>query len=131
MSECFQVVYTKKRRWKSLRALTSGCWMRALPGSFRSITILVDDEGYVTERLRAGVMIGAFVDGRLAGFAGIHSEGSMGMLEVFEPFRRQGIGYALEIARSTGSWQKGIRRMRRFLQTMTNPWRCSKRPGLK
>ena len=41
-------------------------------------------------------MYGAFVEETLAGFIGMHAECSMGMLEVFEPFRRQGIGEALE-----------------------------------
>ena len=46
--------------------------------------------------LEAGVMFGAFVDGRLAGFVGEHHEGSMGMLEVFPPYRGHGLGLALE-----------------------------------
>ena len=48
------------------------------------------------ERLRSGMMYGAFADGKLAGFIGMHAEGSMGILEVFEEFRRQGIAEALE-----------------------------------
>ncbi|MFR8333203.1 MAG: hypothetical protein ACLU9S_13295 [Oscillospiraceae bacterium] len=38
---------------------------------------------YVEDRLKAGVIFGAFADGRLAGFVGEHHEGGMGMLEVF------------------------------------------------
>ena len=41
-------------------------------------------------------MIGAFLDGELAGFAGVHNDGGMGMLEVLEPFRKRGIGSLLE-----------------------------------
>ena len=51
---------------------------------------------YVEDRLKAGVIFGAFVDGRLAGFVGEHHEGSMGMLEVFPPYRGHGLGLALE-----------------------------------
>ena len=40
-------------------------------------------------------MLGAFVDGERAGFAGFHIEGAIGMLEVLPPFRRRGIGEAL------------------------------------
>lgn len=40
-------------------------------------------------------MFGAYFDGSLAGFIGFHSELSMGMLEVFPPYRRMGIGSAL------------------------------------
>lgn len=57
---------------------------------------MVSDSDYIAERLRSGNMFGAYVDGRLAGFAGTHLEGSIGMLEVFEEYRRRGIGKALE-----------------------------------
>jgi tRNA (guanine37-N1)-methyltransferase len=51
---------------------------------------------YVRERINAGMLFGAFADGELAGFMGIHSEGSTGMLEVLPAYRRRGIGSALE-----------------------------------
>lgn len=54
------------------------------------------DKGYLEERLRGGHIYGAFADGRLAGFAGTHQEGSIGLLEVYGEYRRQGIGRALE-----------------------------------
>ena len=50
-------------------------------------------------RAEAGALWGHFTaEGRLAGFLGIHSEGSMGMLEVVPEFRRRGIAQALEAA---------------------------------
>lgn len=57
---------------------------------------LFHDPEYIEERIGAGVFFGAFVDGQLAGFVGEHSEGSMGMLEIFPAYRRRGLGYALE-----------------------------------
>ena len=39
--------------------------------------------------------LGGYLDGTLAGYIGIHSEGSMGMLYVFPPFRRHGYAEAL------------------------------------
>lgn len=51
---------------------------------------------YIRERLQTGNIYGAFVEDRLVGFAGIHQEGSLGMLEVYADYRRQGIGRALE-----------------------------------
>lgn len=51
---------------------------------------------YVQERLESGNMFGAFIDGKLAGFAGEHIEGSIGMLEVYEEYRRRGIAESLE-----------------------------------
>ena len=53
-------------------------------------------EAYITDRLKAGAMYGAFVDDRLVGFAGIHSDGSCGMLYVEEAYRGQGMGESLE-----------------------------------
>ena len=53
-------------------------------------------EPYLIERIQAGRLWGLFEDGRLAGFIGTHSEGSMGMLEVFPEYRRKGYGMMLE-----------------------------------
>ena len=50
---------------------------------------------YIEGRLAAGEMFGAFKDGELAGFIGLHEEGSMGMLEVLPAFRRMGVGSLL------------------------------------
>ncbi len=55
----------------------------------------LDDE-YVRERISAGAMYGAFLEGRQVGFVGIHDEGSLGMLFVEESFRGRGIGASLE-----------------------------------
>ncbi len=51
---------------------------------------------YLRERLEAGVFHGVFIDGQLAGFAGVHAEGSLGMLEVLPGFRRQGVATRLQ-----------------------------------
>lgn len=51
---------------------------------------------YVEERLENGSIYGAFLDNKLAGFAGEHIEGSLGMLEVYKEYRRCGIGESLE-----------------------------------
>lgn len=53
---------------------------------------------YIRGRLAMGELFGAFLRGDLAGFAGLHAEGSMGMLEVLPPYRRQGV------ARQLTSW---------------------------
>ena len=57
---------------------------------------LTEDPGYLRERIRSGVLYGAFLQDTLAGFIGEHEEGSMGMLEVFPEYRRMGIAAALE-----------------------------------
>ncbi|MDR1132244.1 MAG: GNAT family N-acetyltransferase [Oscillospiraceae bacterium] len=55
------------------------------------------DEAYITERIQAG-MLGAFCEGRPAGFIGTHAEGTMGLLQVLPEFRRRGIARVLEAA---------------------------------
>lgn len=50
---------------------------------------------YIRGRILAGELFGAFRDGVLMGFAGLHEEGSMGMLEVLPAFRRKGLATAL------------------------------------
>lgn len=57
----------------------------------------VDGPEYVKERLKAG-MLGAYVNGELAGFIGTHPEGSIGLLEVLPAFRRRGLAMVLESA---------------------------------
>lgn len=57
---------------------------------------LQDDEEYIRLLIEEGVMHGAFVDGELAGFIGMHTEGCMGLLEILPRFRRQGLGELLE-----------------------------------
>ena len=46
--------------------------------------------------IAAGRIVGAEVEGKLAGFIGMHGEGSVGMLEVDPAYRRLGLGTALE-----------------------------------
>ena len=74
--------------------------------------------GYATEDelralLRAGGMLGAFDGERLVGFIGEHPCGSLGMLQVLEPFRCRGWGRALmaakineQLARGWTSWSE-------------------------
>lgn len=47
---------------------------------------------YLFELIETGKIYGAFVEGKLAGFVGEHSEGGIGLLEVFPEYRRRGIG---------------------------------------
>ena len=53
------------------------------------------DPEYIHKRIAAGVMYGAFQKGELLGFIGMHSEGSVGMLEVLPQHRRKGAATAL------------------------------------
>ncbi len=53
------------------------------------------NEKHIRERLDE-YMVGAFVDGKCAGFAGIHEEGAIGLLEVLPNYRRRGIAEFVE-----------------------------------
>lgn len=49
----------------------------------------------VLKLLENGMALGAYVGDEIAGFIGMHEERSVGLLEVFEKFKRNGIGIAL------------------------------------
>jgi hypothetical protein len=53
-------------------------------------------EAYVRERLEQGVLLGTYVDGNLAGYIGLHQEGTLGMLMIFPEFRRRHLATELE-----------------------------------
>ncbi|MBS5671609.1 MAG: GNAT family N-acetyltransferase [Oscillospiraceae bacterium] len=93
-SRCYQAAYFRKEPLPvraDVRPLDMSYFQAVLDGYS-----LFHNPEYVEDRLKAGVIFGAFVDGRLAGFVGEHHEGSMGMLEVFPPYRGHGLGLALE-----------------------------------
>lgn len=54
-------------------------------------------ESHIRARIDEG-MIGAEVNGQLAGFVGVHQEGTMGLLEILPEYRRLGLGRTLESA---------------------------------
>lgn len=99
LGEYAQMLYTKKEvlrvKHRDIRCLTMEHFPQVCrlycPEGGPGI-----EEGYLRERILAGAMYGAFLEGNLAGFVGVHSEGSLGMLYVEEPFRGQGIALSLE-----------------------------------
>ena len=54
------------------------------------------DKDYLSERLCAGAVYGAFDQEKPVGFIGLNRDGSMGLLYVEEAFRRQNIAFSLE-----------------------------------
>lgn len=56
----------------------------------------VQDKDYIKERIKKGHMYGAFIEDELAGMIGVHNDDSIGMLYVYEKFRGQRIGTALQ-----------------------------------
>ena len=59
------------------------------------------------ERAADRGIIGAFVEGRPAGFVGFHDEGSIGMLEVLPAYRRRGLGEILQRAAVNLALERG------------------------
>ena len=55
------------------------------------------DVDYILGAIDRGVL-GLFDGENLAGFIGVHDEGSLGMLEVLPPYRRRGYGLVLQLA---------------------------------
>lgn len=120
ISECYQMVYTKKQPFLEDWDVE----IRPLDESFADRVFAHYNRLHTREEigrfLRDGRIYGAFLDGKkpentalsegaagnpdngegcrqlFAGFIGTHEEGGMGMLEVFEPYRRRKIGLALE-----------------------------------
>ncbi len=56
----------------------------------------LEGEGYLRFLLERGRLFGGFLDSTMIGFAGFHTEGAMGLLEVFPPYRRRGFASVLE-----------------------------------
>lgn len=53
------------------------------------------DEGELRYDFERPDFLGGYLDGELVGFAGLHGEGSMGLLHVLEPYRRRGYAEAI------------------------------------
>lgn len=62
---------------------------------------------HLTERVTEGLMLGAFRDGQGLGFAGLHEEGALGMLEILPEYRRQGIASALVLSLTRRLLERG------------------------
>lgn len=63
----------------------------------------------VLQILNERVMLAAYVNGEMAGFIGMHEERSVGMLEVFDKFRRMGLGTLLINEMIKYFWQNGFK----------------------
>lgn len=55
-----------------------------------------ETKAYLKERIEKGWMFGAYFGDELAGFVGMHTEGSIGMLTVLPEYRGRKLGKALE-----------------------------------
>lgn len=95
-TRCIQLVYTAGNK-----LAVPQCGVEIRPMTAEHIPLAarhydMGDAAYLTSRMEKGQLYGAFISDKLTGFIGLHSETSMGMLEVLPEFRRRGIGRALE-----------------------------------
>lgn len=103
---CRQAVYEKKTPLPVGTELT----LRHPDGSDfpkirDSYDLGLDEE--VREAFESPDFLGGYLDGELVGYIGVHGEGSMGMLHVFEPFRRRGYAEALYATLINDQLRKG------------------------
>lgn len=93
---CHQAVYTKKEPF----AIPAEADIRLLDERYCQTMAdyyhLSDDPEYMRELVNLGVMHGIFVENNLAGFIGMHTEGSMGLLEIFPEYQNRGLGTILQ-----------------------------------
>ena len=99
LCDCDQYLYPQKVtlpvKHKDIRLLTEEhadyvCEQYSGPNANKA------EKEYILNRISAKALYGAFVDGNLAGFAGIHEEGSSGILHVEEIYRGMGLALSLE-----------------------------------
>lgn len=111
--------YAKKLGYESTTALTQVLYEKTeAPGIEKTLVIrMPDDRDFekvtatydivADEELwrdfKSGEFFGGYKDGRMVGYIGLHAEGSMGMLHVFEEYR--GNGYAKELYSFLIDWQ--------------------------
>jgi len=65
-------------------------------------------EEYITSRIADGELFGGYVNGEMIGFIGIHAEGSIGMLQVFDDQQGKGYGTALYASIINHQLSRGI-----------------------
>ena len=106
-SACRQYVFTRKEKLpiKGLyradgKPMESGLVIKVLTEEYTDFVVNAYDgvggDKYVRRRIAGGNVIGAFINENLVGFAGLHEEGSLGMIYVVPSFRNKHIGMALE-----------------------------------
>lgn len=93
---CYQTVYEKsqpiQRNVAQLDIRPLG--VEDIDIVFRNYSAFAD-YGYIKNRLESGALFGGYTDGRICGFIGTHEEGSIGLLEVFDEYKKRGFGYEL------------------------------------
>jgi tRNA (guanine37-N1)-methyltransferase len=114
---CYYAVYTRKEKAPvsglyrpDQKPMENGLVIRTLEpchGKFVEENYRKMPPEYTRERIEKGCMVGAFLGERLAGFAGVHDDGELGMLFVSPEYRGQKIAQALETYLFNQSLERG------------------------
>ena len=93
---CVNVAYLKRERlaWDCPGLVIRPLRQSEVPAFLEHYDMA--DEAEAREHVAKGELFAAEYEGQLAGFMGLHGDGSMGMLETFPEYRKLGIGRALE-----------------------------------
>lgn len=92
----FNLIYTSRNKFK----LNSSVEIKELDETYTQEIIdhysfgSLANKSYIDGCLRRG-MLGAFIDGSIVGFIGIHDSGAIGLLEVYPEYRNKKIGTLL------------------------------------
>ena len=95
LMENYQAVYLSRDRMPDVGEL------EIKPLGLSHFKIIYDNynidvsENYLRERLQSGDLFGGYSGEDFVGFIGIHAEGSIGLLKVFDPYLQKGYGRAL------------------------------------
>lgn len=93
--ECYQMVYPKKEIFPMDNTL------KIIPLTLEDLDFVCQHYGhssdldYITEIIQSGWLYKVEKEGQIAGFIGRHHEGSIGLLEVLQEYRRLHLGSAL------------------------------------
>ncbi len=93
---CSNVAYLKKERfvWDCPGLVVRPFRVEELPAFQAHYDIETEEEARA--HIEKGELFAAEYEGQLAGFMGLHADGSMGLLEVFPEYRKLGIGRTIE-----------------------------------
>ena len=117
-SACRQYVYTRREKLpvKGLyrpdgKPMESGLVIKPLTEEYTDFVVnaysSVGGDKYVRRRINGGNLVGAFVNDKIVGFAGLHEEGSLGMIYIVPSSRNRKIGLALETYLINAEIEKG------------------------
>ncbi|MCQ2555503.1 MAG: GNAT family N-acetyltransferase [Clostridia bacterium] len=94
VSSCYQVYYDGEKLPLSGTLEMKELDMSYIPVIAANYNMYSEEE--TIDTIKRHELFGGFAGDTLIGFIGIHGEGSMGMLHIFDEYRKKGYGYEME-----------------------------------